>query len=759
MHSDTGSVGYGEPQVVGPYDGLPLLTQAMAVGNGAVPEEERLRLLRYLEAVTTARKTPLHVSVAFNAAYFGFHLAGDGYGRSPLQLDDFPSVTFGEHTPPLPVGAMVRVTTGSQPLYAEICYKEGAHPEVDELGNTPAWVSGSPAGTEGPGAPGARDAAKRRELLVPDLHAFGPGLSLSPAQLHRLHSRQRWINADGHILVEAVYASKETAAQDDLTAYAHYLLSTGRPQLMSPFVAMSVTELVGGADDTTLLRGLLRLLETVRRVLHSSDLLRMWGPYAMTRESLAAGWQDTGPLGGDDMRTLLSSFEHGAQQTRRHYAMNTPVTIYTALGPRLRSFPGAAESLHGVDYASAVCRANVTIADFIRRDSENGLFSNGTRVHLDDSFEGGGVWSSQYPGVLEPAQDPLTPAGRGWASSQTVTASSFPEPEAAPVDDPLADDANLGPVELLRVTDEVVVYRQPLRLAHLTAGLALLHPLVAEELRPAGDRRQAVLLEIDHGGPPPDGSGNAQETYAEVTGHTGYLVGVTWPNDFFPGLLLQFHWSRGGRTLHAATVPLKNPVQFGDRLLGHCYDARVLTREDAPGSDRSRDTAAGLAPRELVMRTVRRCGLLTPGGHALLDRAFLPRAVYGGVEPAHSQRAALESAIAELLAQRVLEPALGSRDPAGQPHYPAHPAQRVIQLIGYMPPVVRVPRPWGVSEPQEDMHGVQYVPGHLRRLLPGSSPSDAQREAFREHCRLLGKADGWELPDGYTFVTQYTRGQ
>ncbi|MHA4819635.1 hypothetical protein ACXZ65_35365 [Streptomyces aculeolatus] len=735
----------------------------MAVDYGVVPEEERQRLLRYLEAVVAARKMPMHVSVAFNAAYFGFHFAGEGYGRSPLRLDDFPPVTLGECTPPLPVGAMICVTTGSQPLYAEICYKEGAHPAVDNLGNTPAWLSGSPVGAKGPGDPGDHNAAKRRELLIPDLHAFGPGLSLSPAQLHRFRSRQRWINADGHIVVEAVYDSKDAVTQDDLSTYARYLLSTGRSQLLSPFVSVSLTELAGGTDDEILLPGLLRLLDTVRRILISSDQLRMWGPYAMTRESVAAGWREKGPLGGDDMRNLVASVEHGAQraapQSRRRHSTKAPMAIYTAVGPRLRSFPGAAEAIEGVGYASAVCRANITLADFIRRDSDNGLLPNGARVHLDDFFEGGGVWSSQYPGNLSSPHDALTPAGCGWASSMPDAGIPTREPQATPIDNPLEDDADLDPVELLRVTEDALVYRQPLRLAHLTAGLAPLHPLVAEELRSADSLRQAVWFELEHRGQLPGESGAPQKTYAEVTDQSRCLVGVTWPLDFFPGLVLKFRWSRSGRTLHAATEPLENPVRFGDRLVGHCYDARVLTREDVPGSDRDGDTAVGLAPRELVMRTVRRCGLLTSDGHALLDRAFLPRAVYGGVEPARAQSVALESAVAELLAQEVLTPAIGSRDPAGQPHYPARSTEPNIPLIGYRPPVVRVRRSWGANDPQEDMRGVQYVPGHLRRLLPGCSPSDTQKEAFQEHCRLLGKADGWELPDGYTFVTQYTRGQ
>lgn len=143
-------------EVPDPYGEYPLLTAAMAEGYDAVPDLERERLLRYLEAVVAVRRTPVHAAVAFNAVYFGYHLDGDGYGRSPLRLDDFPVVTLGERAAALPVGAMVCVATGSDPLYAEILYKEGAHPDVGSLGDVPAWVSGAPAGAEGPGRRGRR---------------------------------------------------------------------------------------------------------------------------------------------------------------------------------------------------------------------------------------------------------------------------------------------------------------------------------------------------------------------------------------------------------------------------------------------------------------------------------------------------------------------------------------------------------------------------------------------------------------------------
>ncbi|ALO96785.1 hypothetical protein SHL15_5724 [Streptomyces hygroscopicus subsp. limoneus] len=742
-----------------PYGGRALLTSAMTEGYAAVPDQERSRLRSYLEAVVAARPAPVHTTVAFNAVYFGYDLGGDGYGGSPLCLDDFPVITFGECAPVLPVGAMVCVATGSDPLYAEIVYREGAHPEVGALGDVPAWVSGAPEGAEGPGRPGEDAAPRRRELLVPDLHAFGPALGLSPVQLHRLRRRGRWINEDGHVVVDVCYPSSEAARRDDLTAYADHLLTTAREQLLSPFVPVSLVSLVGGTHDEDLRAGLLGLLDTVRGVLDSSAALRTWGHYAMTRASLADWWRDTGPLGGDDVRSLVAEVERAATPVRRRYGLAAPVTVYTAVGPRLRGFPGAAERLRGAGYAAAVCRANLALADVVQGDSDQGLFGNGSRITLDDAFEGGGVWRSHHPGDAEASGNPLVPAGRGWNSTLPALPEPETEVELEPVDAPLADDDALGVGELLRSDAQEIVWRAPLRLAHLIDGWFPLHPLVAEELCRSHGAHPTLRLELDHAGEKLDEKEAVQDVTAELGDISSRLTGIVWPGDFFPGLMLELRRLRGDTVIRLATTRLKERVQVGDRETGHCYDPRVLTREDAPGSSRHGDSAAGLGPRQLVMRTVRRCGLLTLDGHALMDRSVLPSAVYGR-RPARSQAAALDSAVAELLAERLLEPALGSRDAWGQPHFPPRDGQRTIPLIGYRPARPRVIRPWGDGEPGgEGLRGVQFVPGHLRRLRPGCSPSDVQRAAFREYCRRLGKADGWELPYGYTFVTEHTRGR
>ncbi|WP_330173198.1 hypothetical protein OG875_06030 [Streptomyces sp. NBC_01498] len=727
-----------------PYGDQALLTPAMTRGYDSVPGPERERLGRYLDAVVSARRAPVHTDVAFNAVYFGFDIGGDGYGASPLRLDDFPVITLGGPAPVLPVGAMVCVVTGSDPLYAEIVHREGAHPELGSLGDVPPWVSGAPVGAEGPGRPGQDPRPRRRELLVPDLHAFGPALSPSPAQLHRLRTRRRWINGDGHVVVDVCHPSPEAARRDEPTAYAEHLLTTAREQLLSPFVPVSLAELVGGTDENTLRAGLFGLLDTVRGVLNSLPGARTWGHYAMSRTVLADSARDTGPLGGGDLASFVAALKRAATPNRRRHGLGSPVAVYTATGPGLRGFPGAADPLKGVGYATAVCRANLAVADALRQVGRYGLFDNGTRIALDDAFEGGGVWRSHHPGDAETPGDPLSPAGHGWLSTVAVAE----EPDAEPVDMAPADDPSLGAGRLLRSDADEIVWRAPLRLAHLVGGWFPLPPEVAPEL-PA----LRLCLVLDH-----DGERTTHEGVAELGRESGRLAPVAWPSDFFPGLITECRWRRGGALIHVATVPLDEPVRVDERVIGHCYDPQVLTRDDVPGSGRQGDTAAGLAPRQLVMRAVRRCGLLTLDGHALLDPSVLPAVVYGP-RRAPAQTAALEAAVAELLARRLLERARGSRDARGQPHFPAREAQVVIPLVRYRPARHRLIRPWGstglVAEP---LQAVQFVPGHLRRLLPGRSPSDAQRVAFREHCRRLGKADGWELPDGYTFVTEHTRG-
>jgi hypothetical protein len=93
-----------------PYDDPPLLTAEMVRGPHAVPADQLSRLRTYLDALVTARDGPVHVAVAFNAAYFGYDTVERGYLGGPLEVDTFPLVSLGATSRVLPTGAMIAAT-------------------------------------------------------------------------------------------------------------------------------------------------------------------------------------------------------------------------------------------------------------------------------------------------------------------------------------------------------------------------------------------------------------------------------------------------------------------------------------------------------------------------------------------------------------------------------------------------------------------------------------------------------------------------
>ncbi|MEU4265480.1 hypothetical protein ACYCCF_02115 [Streptomyces argenteolus] len=762
-----------------PYEHEPVLTPAMTGGHSATPVPEMDRLRRYVEAVVADRQCPVHTAVAFNAAYFGYELAGEGYGNGAFDIDAFPTLTLGDEAPALPVGALVRIETGSDPLYAEIVHREGRHSAASEHDHFPSWVSGAPAGATGAGDRDEPPDPLRRELLVPDFMVFGPALQLSEAKLARFRARQKWLDKDGHVVVDARYASTRQARLDPTVAFVDHLLTHQRESLLSPLVPVSIVQLAGGTGQKRLQQALAGLLDTVAHALRASDALRCWGHYALTRTRIGAGLTKDGPLGGADLRALTASVERAAAPPAgRRHNVHGPRTTYTAVGPWLRGIDGAEPLLTGVEYAVSVCRANLALADFVRGDTDNGLCGgSGVRITLDDGFEGGGVWRSHHPGAEESdGSDPLVPAGRGWrdaldppeARGIAVPQQRDPAKEAAgaePVeadfveeelpDAPLADeraaDDTIGGREYLRITDSEVSWQIPLRLVHLAEGRLPLSRLVRDGLLLLGMDRLSVQLEVLHH----NGNGG-QVVTADLTEATGMLRGLQWPADFFPGIRVYVQWPRGGTVFRLSTVELGEPVEIDGEIITHRYDPQVLTRDGAPGSSRSSDSAVGLDSRSLVLRAVRRCGLLTPDGHALLDRVALPRVVYASVPSVH-QHTALERALGELLAAQHLYAETGSRGADGQPHYPARDDERPIPLIGYEPSLVAVSRSGARHEVLQFTSVEHFVHGFVRRLPHGWEPTDAQRDAYREHCRHVGKADGWELPAGYTFVTAHSR--
>lgn len=571
--------------------------------------------------------------------------------------------------------------------------------------------------------------------------------------------------------MDARYSSGSEAGFDETSFFVHHLLTCQRESLLSPLVPVSIVHLAGG-NDKALRDALCGLLDTVGHALRSSDVLRSWGHYALTRTRIGSGLRQDGALGEADMCSVIGSLERVAIPAgHRRHGRQASRTAYTAIGPRLRAVDGAEPLLTGVEYAASVCRTNLAIADFVRGETERGLCAgSGVRITLDDDSESGGIWRSHHPGAgEEDSGDPLIPAGRGWRDTvappeNPTNPNEVPEQphvEAAQFEAPLADEGRaedeLGIQSYLRITDSEVCWQLPLRLAHLIEGRIPLNRLVRDALRRPGTHTFSVRLEFGHPGGMLDASEEVQEVTLDLTAEVGMLSGIRWPIDFVPGLRLYMRWQRDGTALRLSTAELENPVEIDGQRIAHRYDPQVLTRDGAPGSNRDGDSSKGLDIRHLVLRAVRRFGLLTPDGHALLDRAALPRGIYAAT-PSTRQVSALKRAVDELLAERCLYPATGSRGANGEPHYPVLEGEVRIPLISYVPSPVAVPR----SAPGRDGHaqatGTEYfVHGFIRRLPVDWEPTEAQRIAYREYCRHVGKADGWELPHGYTFVTAHSR--
>ena len=55
-----------------------------------------------------------------------------------------------------------------------------------------------------------------RERLIVDVDAFGTDMSLTAEQLQRIRMRGRGLDADGHVLLDARYASRADADLDEV---------------------------------------------------------------------------------------------------------------------------------------------------------------------------------------------------------------------------------------------------------------------------------------------------------------------------------------------------------------------------------------------------------------------------------------------------------------------------------------------------------------------------------------------------------------
>lgn len=746
-----------------PYEDAPLLKPEMLLGLNACDAADREHLRSYIRSLIIARRAPVHINVAFNAVYFGYDIDESSYVGA-IDLFRLPRISAGEVTDALPVGALVDIEATADPLFAEVVYKEGAHPQIDAVGEVPAWVSGAPIGAPGPGLADASAPMVTRERLVVDFDAFGTGLCATSKQIDRLRRKQRGMDADGHLLLDACYPDRVTANLDDMSYYARYLVTSGRKLLLSADLPEPLRALLSDvAGDGQLEAAVLALLDTVGAVFRSlEDDIRVWNGYAFTRGSYSKRLGDSGPLGRGDLETLAAQMAKAAIPAGpRRQKNNRPSIAYTATGPALRALHGSARHLSSLDYAAVVCHANTLLNDYVRCEvDEQGLLSNGVHLRLDDVRQGGGIWRAEYPGSSYTMVAPDEPLGLGWAGEIgpnsgvfETTADDGEQPQWNPpeLDELEPDPDELGPA----ITDSVVTWAQSLRLKHLIEGYLPIHPAAAEQMHLSHIGGDRLSLELKHDGDQLAADEAHQSAVADLFAEHPRLTRVEWPWEFNVGMILTCTWRRHSRTVRAMTTLLDEPVLVDGEMIEHRFDPRVLTREacEAPSRDRGVGTESEPSQSQLVLRAVRRLGLLDADGRAVLARSHLHRAVYGvdgEVSPL------LDDAISELVRVGKLHQDVASIDGVRQLTHPAMSGLPTVPVLVYEPLLVPVagsltPRVPGRTRLEPRYVRRSPVSGHLRRIGHlGYTPSAAARVAYAEHLRSLGMPVR-ELPPGCTF--------
>ncbi|TDW92884.1 hypothetical protein EV137_0151 [Kribbella pratensis] len=743
-----------------PYADLSPLTASMTRGPEHVSREEMAALAAFLETLIEVRGIPVHVNVAFNAVYFGYDVVERGYVGGPLDLDAFPLLTHGDSCPALPVGSMVRLATGSDPLFGEVIYREGAHDLIDADGTVPGWLSGAPAGAHEPRSGDvptdtAAHPVARRERVIVDFAAFTAGLTPTPAQLDRLRHRGRYLDNTGHVIVDAEY---NTGAVADLTGaeqYQRYLRTHGLAQLCSAAAPVPLpTLLADGAGDDDLEAALAGIFATLAAALACLRSVRLWGSYAFSRAQFAYRLNDAGPLGKEDLGTLADQLARAAVPSHTSRWGPDHKVAYTAITPLLRQVAGGARHLLGVNHATTVIHAHTVVGDWARSDADpdTGLHANGVHLRVDDTWQGGGIWRAERPGVVPENVDVTDPLGLGW-----VEAAGLPSPLDPAPPEPDAEPEPIDDGRVLNVSDSQVMWIQTLREAHQVSSYLPI-PSKLGALFDGMVEPGRVKLAVHHDGYQLDPDEASQEVNLVRDGEFWSLTEVSWPLEFFPGIILTGTWQRGGRMLRVTSTLLDAPVTVDGADIEHRYDPAVLTKETRSGTDPDSWIAR-------IMTIVRQAGQLDVQGEAVIDEIHLLRLACN--RPGDDREDA-EAAIADLLRCGKLTRLTASVDASGDIVLSSLPGVRPITVLRYVPTVVvgrpRPPVPavlrglMATSGVEARMVRDIEVVGHLRHLPAGRQARAEKRAEYREFRARYRLAGPSELPDGYTFVSPFQRG-
>ena len=436
-----------------PYEDEPLFVPQMLSWLRRARARRR-RPADPLPAALVARRGVVHTTVAFNASTSAMTWTFGGYVGGPVDFDRFEQVTFGETT----AGATSRRDGQRRhrrrPAVRRGVYKEGAHPALGDDGDVPCWLSGAPG-------PRTRPPPSRR----PRRCSPSGSSSTSTHSARRSSPRQPSLTgyavaasgstADGHLLLEARYASADDAEAADTEFYARYLLTRGREQLLAGPLPLLLTD---DAGEDAASRGAAGRAGHRAAELASIDALRDLARVSFTR----AGPSAPAPAPARSAATTSPRWPgQSATPARPTAACATTAdrVRYTAVSPLLRAVPvrRAAAGRARLTRPPYATRTAV-IGDYARREADDGNAAGGAHLRLDDGWQGGGVWRASDPPGPYAAIDPLVPsasAGRKPASSGGSGAAAERHRHRRSHDDESwnsPDDLDSG-IRLLSVTD------------------------------------------------------------------------------------------------------------------------------------------------------------------------------------------------------------------------------------------------------------------------------------------------------------------
>ncbi|GHJ17075.1 hypothetical protein [Micromonospora sp. AKA38] len=302
----------------------------------------------------------------------------------------------------------------------------------------------------------------------------------------------------------------------------------------------------------------------------------------------------------------------------------------------------------------------------------------------------------------------------------------------------------------LRTEGRELTWSVALRQAHLDGGWC---PL-PDDAQLGMSQARRLHLRIDHQVRGSSANLNCQ-TALRTRGDRWELAGIPWPAELPAGTIVAVTWPRGGDRVRISATPLTTSERIDGVHFAHRYDARVVTREHAPGAGRP-GRVPDLNDMSWVMHTVRKLGYLTEDGEAILaEDALVHNCLRLGLPPRRARD--IPRAVKRLIASGALRRVGGSVDVDGRPWYPPRSGNRRVTLLRYVPRVEPAPTP---HEPPGHVgtRRRHKVAPHLRTLPPGAQASPEKEEEYLEMVRDARIVDrGGGLPRGKTLVSGHER--